>query len=275
MPDVSQCLLNAASQANYGLDYPGGMRLASGLALDPNGICKTLYGKELGACYAELIGTGALGGQPGLLTGHALLCDGTSGCYASTPDAAALDIVGDIDIRIEYQQFQGGGTNQVPVGKWAFATNQRSYKLHLTFGVVAALFWSNDGTAELSDASPILPAGIANTMVRGTLDVVNGANHTSEIFAGSTLGVGTSLGATTTGANTAIFNSTAPLTVGAAGTTGTDSPFKGRITKMEIRNGIGGSVVANPNFSAQAPGTTSFVDGAGLTWTLNGTARIV
>ena len=31
----------------------------------------------------------------------------------------------------------------------------------------------------------------------------------------------------------------------------------------QVRNGIGGTVVANPDFTAQTNGTTSFVDGAG------------
>ncbi len=271
MPDVNIEQLQAASRITYGLDYPGGMRVASGLNLDPNGICRYLYGKELNACYAELLGDGTIG-SPSLLSSHALLLDGTSGCWCTTPDAAALDILADIDLRIEFQTAPNGGVSQTFISKWNVTGNQRSYKMGIAFGL-ARIFWSNDGTVENNDGLDATPA--SDRMVRTTLDVVNGANHTSAIYsAPSGLGVGTLINSRTVGANTAIFNSTSVLGIG-ADAPGTVDPFIGRIYRAQVRNGLDGTIVANPDFSALAPGTTSFVDSAGLTWTLQGTAKIV
>jgi hypothetical protein len=271
MPDVNIEKLQAASRLTYGLDYPGGMRVASGLNLDPNGICRALYGKELNACFAELLGDGTIG-SPGLISSHALLLDGTSGCWCTTPDAAVLDILGDIDIRIEYVQFPFGGINQTVIGKWGIATNQRSYKMHTAFGLVG-MWWSTTGTDELNDGQEAPPT--ADRGIRTILDVVNGANHTTTSFSSASgLGLGTQFATHTTGVNTSIFNSTAVLGIGAADG-GTASPFSGRVYRAEVRNGLDGTVVANPDFRNLAAGTTSFVDAAGLTWTLQGTAKVV
>lgn len=271
MVDVSTERLNAASQSTYKVDYPMGMRLASGLNLDPNGICQALYQKDLNACYTELLGDGTLG-SPGLLSSHALLLDGTTGCWCTTPDNAVLDIVADIDMRIEYTQFPGGGVNQSIMGKWTPTGNQRSYRMHLTFGF-ASIWWSTTGADELTDGQDFPPA--AHRELRTVLDVVNGANRVSDYFsAPSGLGLGTNFGTHTVAGNTSIFSSSAVLGIGAVDG-GTASPFKGRVYRAEVRNGIDGSVVANPDFRNLTTGTTSFADASGRTWTLQGTARIV
>lgn len=49
-------------------------------------------------------------------------------------------------------------------------------------------------------------------------------------------------------------------------------PINGRVKRAELR--IDDVVVADPDFEAQAPGTTSFDDSTGKTWTLNGDASI-
>lgn len=48
--------------------------------------------------------------------------------------------------------------------------------------------------------------------------------------------------------------------------------FSGRVKRAELL--IDDVVVANPDFEAQLPGTASFNDGTGKTWTLNGSASI-
>ena len=65
---------------------------------------------------------------------------------------------------------------------------------------------------------------------------------------------------------TAPFNSTAALKIPAGLWWG------GRIYRVEVR--IDGVLVANPDFSAQTPGTTSFNDSTGKTWTITGNASI-
>jgi hypothetical protein len=64
---------------------------------------------------------------------------------------------------------------------------------------------------------------------------------------------------------TSIVNSVDPAWT--AGTASDAGPMC--ITHVEIRSGIAGTVVASPNYAAQADGTTSFADAQGNTWTLN------
>jgi len=268
MADVNEEVLQAAAQSTYGLDYPGALRRATGLNLDKNGICQTLWLKEFNEAGPEMLQ---------VLSNHALLLPGASGAYASTPDVAALDIVGDIDIRIEFVSTSRTQANPATVvGKWTTTGNQRSYQLHLGAFALPDLRWSANGTAELDNLNTGLTAGSVPGAIRATLDVDNGAtqNVSRHYTATSIDGSWTEVDTETKAGVTSLFSGTAPLTVGAANA-GAASLFIGRVTRVEIRSGIDGTVVANPDFRALSPGTTSFADGTGKTWTINGTAVVL
>jgi hypothetical protein len=269
-PDVSYEQLQVASRRTYGCDWQAGLRKATGINADANDICQTLWSKDIGACYYELLGSG-LSGSGGLLNSHALLLPGQAGAWCSTPDAAALDILGDIDIRVEGLGY-GGGLIQTIVGKWNTTGNQRSYNFHTAFGIFR-LITSPDGIASVE--GDLTPAVGFKDAIRVTLDIVNGANKVHEKFSAPDMdSTFTVIDSDTTAGNTSIFNSTAVLGIGAH-SGGASDVFTGRITRVQIRSSIGGTIVANPDFRALAPGTTNFVDSAGLTWTVNGTAAIV
>ena len=212
------------------------------------------------------------------LTGGSLLLPGTAGNYASTPDNAALDIVGDIDLRadVSLDDWTPSPNWAALITKWG-AAGQRSYRLQINDLGRIALVWSNDGTATLIVASTVavVPNGLRK-VVRVTFDVDNGAAGKTATFytADTMVGPWTQLGAVvTTGGTTTIFSSTAPAEVGSiAG--GTGDLFAGSVHAAEVRTGIAGTVVAVPSFEFLAAGTTSFTDGAGRVWTLNGTASI-
>lgn len=206
-----------------------------------------------------------------------LYLDGDSAGYVSTPDTAALDITGDIDIRAEASIAWYAADNQVLIAKWESTGNQRSYALRILNGSLI-LNWSTDGTPTNS-AFVTLPALPERAALRATLDVNNGAaGRTIRMYwAESIAGPWTQIGDDIVQAGTtSIFASTAPLRVGGPDAT-TDPPrvpFTGRGHAFEVRDGIAGTVVASPDFTAQPSGTTSFADSAGRTWTLNGTAEI-
>lgn len=201
-----------------------------------------------------------------------------AGSYASTPDTAALDIVGDIDLRVD-ATLDDWGADQVLAGKWLVA-GQRSYRLE-TFDDTLTLTWSNDGTTVLFAQSTALLSSVVapggRLAVRATLDVDNGAaGKTVRFYTARNIDDGwVPLGnAVTTATTTSIFSSTAVLEVGSAND-GTTDLAAGTCHAVEVRNGIGGTIVADPWFFEDAPtGATSFVDGAGRTWTVNGTATI-
>lgn len=208
---------------------------------------------------------------------------GGSTDYASTPDTAALDITGDIDVRVDAQLVNWlDATDALKttelVGKLTLAAGGKSWFLGVRSNKLY-LEWSADGTNTLSASSTaelvVPPSG--RLAVRATLDVDNGASGRTITFytaPSGTVGPWIQLGsAVVQSGTTSIFNSATAVRVGNA-TDVSMTPGAGRCMSVEIRNGIGGTVVANPVFTAQSIGTTSFADAAGRTWTLNGGTEI-
>ncbi|WP_432247716.1 hypothetical protein ACRAR1_07150 [Streptomyces sanyensis] len=201
------------------------------------------------------------------------------GGRAITPDHASLDITGDIDIRFDVHLANDGYAVTELGGKYIASTGLRSYRLLIEGGRLL-IGWSPDGTTFLTMSSdeasyPIRAAG-QRIALRGTLDVDNGSGgRTARFYVAPTLaGPWTQLGPDVVAAGTtAIATSTTDLEVGALDQI-FFTPCEGRIFGFELRDGINGTVVANPDFSAQPLGTTSFTDGAGRTWTLTGDAEI-
>lgn len=210
-----------------------------------------------------------------------LLLTGTSGDYASTPDAAVLDITGDLDIRADItpDQWASGG-NVAVVAKYLTTGDQRSYMLQLLSDGQLRLIWSPDGTSgsAVTGAAATIP-GIVDGQrlaVRVTLDVDNGASGwTATFYTAATIAGGWSQFAEVTDAGvTSIHSGTADLEVGSLNG-GTADLFEGVVHAVEVRDGIDGTVVADPDFSVQTAGGASFDDDAGLTWTINGNAELV
>jgi hypothetical protein len=206
-----------------------------------------------------------------------LALTGEAADIASTPDVAALDITGDLDVRIEgaYDWQSSGSTTFI--GKWDSATNQRSWLLHMDTGTLWLRF-SPDGANSYWAGVPV-PTLPRRAALRATLDVDNGAGGwTATFYSASTLdGPWTQIGDPVTVASaTSLFASTAPLSIAPSSFTVTPAwlPAPGRAWRAEVRSGIGGTVVANPDFRAVPVGATSFTDAAGRTWTLSGAAEI-
>ncbi|GGQ07809.1 hypothetical protein BKA00_007434 [Actinomadura coerulea] len=196
--------------------------------------------------------------------------------YAECPDSAALDITGDLDVRVEVEadSWDRGDI----VGKYIFTgAEQRSWLLWTDDGV-PTFSWTTAGTFASrvnATASTRLPFRRGRGAVRATLDVDNGASGWSvRFYTASTLaGPWTQLGTTVTGAGvTSIFASTSPLQLGDAFPG--DMAVSGRYAGLEVRNGIDGPVVANPNFAAATPGAKTLTDSAGNVWTLRAQAEI-
>lgn len=204
---------------------------------------------------------------------------GAPGDYASTPDTAVLDITGDIDLRADITpQSWTTGANQILISKYDTTGGQRSYYLRLSPNGELGLLWSTDGlvfSTVVSTVNPV-PADDGRLAVRATLDVDNGlTQHVVTFYTAPTLaGPWTQLGSTSVlGGVTSIFAGTADLIVSGRNG-GTVDNFAGVVHGVEVRNGINGVEVANPDFDAQAPGTTVFTDDAGREWTLSGDAEI-
>lgn len=194
---------------------------------------------------------------------------------ASTPDVAALDIVGDIDVRADLTPAHWGGTTASSgwevMGKWGIV-GQFSWYLMVQDSGRIALFWSTNGVTAVSAGSdaevPFAPG--QRGAIRVTLDVSNGlGGWTATYYTAPTIaGPWTQLGnpdVVTSGGATSIFSSSSALHVGDIGGAEYTSIAR-EYHAIEVRSGIAGSVVANPDFTAQASGTTSFSDAAGRSW---------
>jgi hypothetical protein len=194
----------------------------------------------------------------------------------STPDAAALDITGDLDVRFDVALNDWSTGNVVELaGKWGASGNRSWYVI--MFGGRVSLNWSANGAAQLAATSASIPASAGSRLcVRAVLDVDNGASGNTTTFytAPSMSGPWTQLGSPSTASGiTSIFNSTAALQIGDISTLG----FTNSATKLfsaEIRNGIAGTVVANPDCTAQKVGTAGWTDAAGRAWTTSSALAI-
>lgn len=213
----------------------------------------------------------------GFLSGSLYLPGAGVAATVTTPDTAALDITGDIDLRLD-------GTFVLPlanesglVTKWN-GTGASSFVFSLLPSGFLRLYWSADGTAALfAESTAAIPASTTRAALRATLDVDNGAAGRTITFyiAATSAGPWSPLGAAVVQPGvTSIFNSATSVEIG-GWDVGTTARLAGIVHSAQILNGIAGTTVANPNFDLQAFGTTSFADSAGLTWTLAGAAQIL
>jgi hypothetical protein len=203
-----------------------------------------------------------------------LSLDGSTTSYARTPDTGALDITGDIDIRVEATADWYASAAQGLIAKWISATNQRSYMLRIENGALW-FNWSTTGADNfgITRALPALPRKAA---LRATLDVNNGVGgYTVTMYWAQSLnGPWTTIGAPFTSTPImSIFAGTAPLEISPTAVNAV-GPVLGRVHRAEVRNGLDGTVVAAPDARALAPGAASFTDSAGRPWTLGPAAAV-
>lgn len=260
MVDASENKLQALAQRNFDRDLNGALRVASGLSLDANGVARSLTGRDFNASFEELVT---------LLGGRAVSLPGTTGSYVQTPDHASLDITGDIDIRAEIIDVTGSG-NRALLSKWGPAA-QNSYEWRESGFGQNQLVWSTDGTAALTDDLAPLGEPVA---FRVTMAVASGTITSLKSSDGTLDGTWVQVDQDVVGA-TSIFASTTPLRVGARSNAAGDNAITGQLRRLQLRNGIDGTIVADPDFRFLAPGTTSFTDSTGKLWTFVGDAVIV
>ena len=202
-----------------------------------------------------------------------LFLSGASGNYASTPDAASLDIVGDLDLRVRVALDDWTpAAESTLIAKYTATGNQRSYALAVTATGALIFRWSEDGTVEKTETSSAVNTFTNGSThwVRATMDVNNGASDAAVNFYTSEDGsTWTALGAEQlNGATTSIFASTAVLELGSQ-TAGTVNRLAGKVFRAQVLSGIGGTSVAAPIAS-----TSSITDATPLTWTVQGTAYL-
>ncbi len=211
---------------------------------------------------------------------------GVTGCYAYVEDTAVLDITGDIDMRIDIAPETWRPSDVVVLAAKYDGTGQWSWIFYLSTDGTLRLTWTTDGffgTRVTVTSTAAIPEATERLSVRVTLDVNNGASgNTTTFYTGPSVGgAWTQLGApVVTSGVTSLFSGAADLTLG-AGTAGdgifsNGVTFSGKMYAFQLRNGVLGTIVANPDFAAQDPGVSNapFTDGAGRSWVLSNLAHI-
>jgi hypothetical protein len=213
-----------------------------------------------------------------------LLLTGLAGSRARTPDAAALDVPGDLSFAVELlspvQVPPSGGTYEL-AGKWVATGNQRSWVLAIGAGGNLVFFWSTDGTAVLSKSTSVpLPYPEAGPYtIGGWFDVSNAGNNilTWYVKRGTVDDLRADLAGSVFGepdvdtGTTSLFASTAPLDVGDVEAVTNFTPYPGRLNRFQMRSGdlSTGTVVADLRPTQLAPGATGTTDSAGRVWTFS------
>lgn len=201
----------------------------------------------------------------------------------STPDSAALSLLGDLDVRalISMVDWTPAAIQGI-LSHWNTAGNQRSWSFQVNTNGTLSLAWSVLGDATVITVNSTVAPVVANgspLWVRVVHDVDNGAVGNDVLFYTSTDPITTALGAVTwvqlgttvtTAATTSHHNSTTTPLIGAI-TVGSSIRLIGKVYVTEWRSVIAGTVVANPDFRSiaqSADGGLTFVGPAGNTWTL-------
>jgi hypothetical protein len=196
--------------------------------------------------------------------------------YASCPDTAGVSITGDMEIQLDLT-LDNWNQAQTLACKWAASTNQRTWILELLENGTLLFNFSSSGSG-IDSAPSTVPVPLP-PLRRMCLRVTYASGSGTVTFWTSPPGlsspVWTQLGTAQVFGAVSLFNSTA--TVQAGGGSDTDDGYPGvygKVHAFRLLSGIAGTVKASPDFTAQAPGATSFADAQSNTWTLHGTAEI-
>lgn len=204
------------------------------------------------------------------------------GARIGLADKASLDIVGDIDIRLDVapEDWHGSEPQFLATKYTSGAANQRSWYSFIDEYGQMGFAWSTDGTLstlQIARSTP-LPTTQGRLSLRITLDVNNGAGGWTCSFYTSDSITGTwTLASSQTGTGvTSIFASTTPVNIGQVESGGISGfiPMTGKIYGIELRDGIGGTLVAKMDPTGSTRGQNFVNDSVANTWFCSGSALV-
>lgn len=200
-----------------------------------------------------------------------------------TPDAAAFDITGDIDLRYDLDTLDGVADTQVMISKVQTTGNQRSWWF-TTAGTdpneTLKFSYSTDGIT-LNDQASTVHSLTGRYQVRVTVDVDNGASQHVITFYKRASGAltdntgWTQISQHTNAGTISMFSGTSPVLINAyrsTGGTGYHNEFIHKAYQACIMDGIDGTVVAYLDFRSGdwSDLDTGHNDAQGNTWIARG-----
>jgi hypothetical protein len=209
---------------------------------------------------------------------------GSAGNYVSAPDAARLDVTGDLDVRADVA-LNDWSTNS---GKFiAKLGDAYEFMLNGTSKGLRVAWFETAGALRIRNSNAALPVSNGQRIqVRAALDVDNGAGgHTVTFYyrTNTTLSLSDHTGWTQLGSAVTISGlssvraGNSQIALGAHAD-GSKEFWAGSYYQAAIFNGIAGTPAANLDFRTTSqlisnpPNYTQWRDPAGNTWTIRGTA---
>lgn len=182
---------------------------------------------------------------------NVLALNGVAGNYASAPHSAALDVSGDLDLRIDQAANDyTPAAAQILMAKDGGAPN-RSWIFRIDVGGGLAVQVTTDGSTLITKTSTVSTTlgDLSRRWLRVVVDVDNGAGGWDVLFYTSPDGQSwTQLGATvTTATPITLFTGTGQLEIGS--NNGGANRYSGLIYRAQIYSGIAGTLVFDANFS--------------------------
>jgi hypothetical protein len=173
---------------------------------------------------------------------------GLSGNFAQTNDRSTFALT-DLDVRakISLDDWTPSATNTI-AGQFPAAPN-RSWRIYVDTAGRLNLQHTSDGTNLTTKAGPILGITDGTTKwVRVTLDVNDGAgNNIASFYTSDDGNTWTLVGTDSDVGTTSLFDSNYPMEIGIR--QGNTDFMAGKVYYPEVRDGINGTVVANPIFA--------------------------
>lgn len=213
-------------------------------------------------------------GQPDLDTYN------TPADYFTTEDNAVFDITGDLEMQIDCEP-ETWRMEQYLCGRYANAGGgNRLWLLYLDDDGFLNLGWSESGSIlDRTVRSTVPVPNVIRQAIKVTLDVNNGASgHDVKFYIADTIDDSyTQLGDTITTAGTTLLNAgDSVFSIGAESeevdTAATYGYYRGRIHAVKVYNGIGGTLIATPDFRDTQSGDRVFQDAQLRVWTAHGQA---
>lgn len=190
---------------------------------------------------------------------------GLSGSYISCPDAAPLDITGDLQASVVVAANDWTpGSDQVLFGKTDWYIRLQAA------GTIWFVWVESGGVTRIAASTTALLAGLAAGATQGVrveLDVDNGSSQYAVTFKTSSDGGSWTTDRTVTGATgvTTVRANSSRVYLGAENAT--TKNFAGAILSASYVNGIGGTEVAE--FTATGVNLGTYTDAYGNVWTVN------
>ncbi len=210
----------------------------------------------------------------------ALKLPGLAANNASTPDSAALDITGNIEIvaRIALVDWTPAAINTI-VGKRATTANSFAYQFRVSTAGRLEMIYGDSPTTVVTATSTVSPTvsdgaslwvKVTRNSTTGTVQFFTAADQSAEPSSWTQLGtdVATASGSMQVNANV--------LVLGDHQTAGAYEPVNGSLFRVIIRNAIGSGVVFDADFTAVADLATSFTESSSnaATVTINSTTGV-